>query len=179
MYIEIQTTAQLSKSMSIKREKEGDVKVLVAHLKFDGALIHRETIDELVGQPIGWSQSCLFDEQGAPIGHIEIALPKLVAQVTGKIRGVDADDHITLAQAFMDGVTISLSGLINNQALLSGSLAWKVAGDEASDLEPLLGRLCALHWVIQDGGQQDMLKAARGWPPKNAPPPKPCTAHWR
>jgi len=158
MYIEIQTTAQLSKSMSIKRE--GDVEVLVAHLKFDGALIQREAIDELVGQPIGWAQSCLFDEQGAPIGHIELALPKLVAQVTGKIRGVKDDDHITLSQAFMDGVTIRMSGLINNQALLSGSLAWKVAGDEASDLEPLLGRLCALHWVIQDGGQQDMLKAA-------------------
>lgn len=157
MYTEIETTAQLSKGMTIKREKEGDVEVLVAHLKFDGALIQREIIDELVGQRIGWAQSCLFDEQGAPIGHIDISLPRLVAQVTGKIRGVKDDDSITLSQAFLDGVSLSL---FDNGALLSGALAWKVAGDEASDLEPLLGRLCALHWVIQDGGQRDMLKAA-------------------
>jgi len=157
MKTEIETTAEIGKAVNIKREKDGDTEVVVAHLKFDAALVPRETIDDLVGRPIGWAQHCLFDEFGAPIGHVDISLPRLSLIATGKIRGIKSHEEITLRQARLDDIVLKLT---DNGALLSGSLAWKIAGDEASDLEPLLGRVCILHVIAQDSGQQDMLQAA-------------------
>lgn len=157
MRVEIETTATIGKGVSIKREKgSDDIEVVVAHLKFDNALVPREVIDELLGQDIGWAQHCLFNELGAPIGHIELSLPRLKLTATGKIRGVDGD-AITLTEAAFDSITLTLT---DKGALLSGALAWKVAGDEVSYLEPLLGRICVIHWIAQDGGQQDLLRAA-------------------
>lgn len=51
---------------------------------------------------------------------------------------------------------VSIGG--NTGALLSGQLIWTVAGDEAGDAEPLLGRECGCLWAVEDGGQQDLLR---------------------
>lgn len=158
MHIDIQSTAGIGKSVNIKREKASDdTERVVAHLKFSGLQVAREAIDELVGQDIGWAQSCLFDEGGAPIARMEIALPAFSAVVTGTVRGVKANEVITFAQAKLEGVALTLSKF---GAQMSGELTWEVAGDEVADLEPLLGRECAVSWVVQDAGQGDLLKAA-------------------
>lgn len=158
MHIEINTVGTVGKALNIKREKgEDDAEIVVAHLKFSDAIVPRETIDELLNRSIGWAQSCLYDELGAPIARMEISLPKFACEVTGKIHGTLKGDNITLTQATLDGVSLLLT---DKGASLSGNLAWLVAGDEASDAEPLLGRLCSLHWVLQDAGQKDLLRAA-------------------
>lgn len=165
MRIEIDTTALIGKGVTIKREKRGDEEELIAHLKFQGAFVQREVIDELCRQPIGWSQGCLFDDLGAPIGRLVLQLPNLVATITGSIRGVKARESISLTEAALEGVALAIGtqtrdDLMQPGAMLSGELTWVVAGDEASDLETLLGRECGIAWTIHDGGQQDILRAA-------------------
>lgn len=155
MRVEIDTAATIGKGVNIKREKRSDdTEAVFAHLKFTDAVVPREVIDELCGQPVGRSQQCLFNELGAPLALIIIELPRLTADATGKIRGIQHGEAITLQQATLDGVSLALC---DKGALMSAALAWEIAGDEASDLEPLLGRLCGLHVVVQDSGQKDML----------------------
>lgn len=156
MRVEIETAVEIGKGVSIKREKaEDDTEVVIAHLKFAGGKVQYEVIDELCCQPIGWAQHSFFNELGAPVAPIIVDLPRFAAEATGKIRGIQHGESITLTQADIDGVTLTLC---DNGALLAADLAWKIAGDEASDLEPLLGRLCGFHVVVQDAEQGDMLK---------------------
>jgi len=158
MYIEIETVATIGKSLNVKREKgDDDIEVCIAHLKFSNAFVQREVLDQLLGMPIGWSQVSLFDEQGAPFQRLEITPNKFAANITGKITGVENNHGLTLKQADLSAVVLSL---YDKGAILSGEISWSIAGDETSDTESLLGRLCKLHAVVQDSGQQDMLKVA-------------------
>lgn len=158
MHIEIETTATIAKSVSIKREKGADdVELVFAHLKFAFALISREAIDALCNMPNGWASRSFYDDMGAPYVKLDMALRKFEAIATGRINGVEGDHGITLTQADLTGVAVSL---YDKGGWLSGELTWAVAGDEVTDLEPLLGRVCMLHVVVQDSGQQDLLKAA-------------------
>lgn len=158
MHVQIESAAKIGKSVSIKREKgSGDEEIVVAHLKFSDTWIPREAFDEFLGQPVGWSQMCFFDEGGAPIAHMDIFLPIFVADVTGVIAGPQRNEEIKLNSARLQGVTGSLA---DKGYRISGELSWEIAGDESSDLEPLLGRVCRINWVVQTSGQQDLLKAA-------------------
>lgn len=158
MHIEIETTATIAKSVSIKREKGADdIELVYAHLKFSLALVSREVIDALCNMPKGWATRSFYDELGAPYIKLDMGLPQFDAIATGRINGVEGDHGITLAQADLTGVAIAL---YDKGGWLSGELTWAVAGDEVTDLEPLLGRVCMLHVVVQDSGQGDLLKAA-------------------
>jgi len=157
MRIHIETVARIGKSVSIKRLKINDVEHVVAHLKFDGAILNREQMDGVCGQPDGWANLSFFNEQGSPCGWIDISLPKTSLSLTGRISGVTEGASISLTEAVVDGIVLSLA---DKGALMSANLSWIVSGDEASDLEPLLGRLCRIGCVIQDSGQGDLLKAA-------------------
>lgn len=153
MLATIETTAEIGKSLSIKREKQEDEEVVIAHLKFSDAFVPRETMDELFNQPLGWS-NYLFGEDGFPHVRAEISLMKFDAEATGVIRG-RANEYIKLAGAKVTGVSLMLT---EKGANLAAELTWKVAGDEVSDLEPLLGRTCVLTVTIADGGQQDAFR---------------------
>lgn len=132
MPIEINATCEVAKSFSVKREKrDDDTEAVIAHLKIADVMLDREQIDEVVGLPIGWSQSALFDEQGAP--------------------------SLTLRDAEVSGITLDLTTL---GALLSCGLAWEADGDVVDDIADLLGKLCAIEVVIEDGGQADLLRPA-------------------
>lgn len=157
MSTKIESTAMISKSLSVKREKGETTDAVIARLKFADLIIDRETIDVLCGQPDGWAASCLFDEQGAPLGHWTLALPALTLRVSGSIRGVKPAERLTLGAGAIEGIELTLDKL---GALVSGTLAWQVAGDELEDVEPLPGRECGVSWVVSDSGQQDMLRAA-------------------
>ena len=157
MRIDINTTAQIGKGLSIKREKgENDIEIVVAHLKFSDAFVQREAIDQLLGLYDGWSHA-LFDDLGAPVCRMDLVPTKFAAAATGKIKGAPEDAGITLTEADITDVVIRLA---DKGAMLSGTVSWLVAGDEASDAEPLIGRLCMIHWILQDAGQGDLLRAA-------------------
>ena len=157
--ISIDSIATIGKGLTVKREKgDNDTEIVNAHLRFSGLFVDREVIDELVGRSIGWAQACLFDDQGVPIAHMQIALPKLELSVTGTVRGsAAATEALKLMQAELTGVVISLTNL---GGLVAGQLSWEAAGDEVSDAEPLLGQECAVKWTLTYGGQRDLLRAA-------------------
>lgn len=163
--IQIRSTAELGKSLSVKREKDGDDVIVACHLKFADLFCDREQFDEICRQPIGW-HGAFFDELGAPVNVFDIGLPLSSWSVTGRIKGGDSrPEELRLLQATLSGVTCTLTKL---GALLSGSLSWKARGDEAEDLTELLGRLVAVDWQIADGGQQDLLAPrASGFPPSS------------
>lgn len=159
MTIEIEATCEVAKSFSVKREKRDDgTEIVVAHLKVADVMLDRDQIDEIVGLPIGWSQSALFDDQGAPYRRFTIGVPRTDLAATGVIRGGRDDDgpSLTLRDAELSAITLDLTTL---GALLSCGLAWRAAGDEVDDIADLLGKLCAIRVVLTDGGQGDLLAA--------------------
>lgn len=157
MHVDIQSVATISANASIKRRKVKDVEVVNAKIKFKDALVSRETIDAFLGRPIGWTTSALFDDMGRPLLLCEWSLPVFTAAVSGTIQGTKEADVIKLLEADLSHVSFIL---VDNGAKVDGEIEWTVAGDEASDLEPLLGRLCGIHWVVQKPEQEDFLKEA-------------------
>ena len=159
MKIELKTVAQIAKGMKVSKDKQpNDTVATVVHLKFTDAVIDRDAIDELCGQPVGWSQGALFDELGAPVKRMTLDLEDLVVECTGTIRwGGNATALLRLGTAKVSGMRIAL---VDKAGLLSGELTWLAAGDETSDAEMLLARECGIHWMLSDSGQQDLLKAA-------------------
>lgn len=157
--MQVESVAKLGKSLSIRRETgEQDAPVVMAHLKFVDLIITREVIDLLCAQRRGWAEAALYDELGAPVAKLTLVLEGLALTVSGPIKGAaERNERLTLKDATLDDLAVSLR---NNSALLNGSLSWLVAGDEISDLEPLLGTDCAVNWILSTGGQADLLKAA-------------------
>lgn len=154
--MEIVTVATLSKSLSIKREKSEEGEAVIAHLKFTDAVVRREEMDEIVGV-LAWSRRALFDELGAPIARLEISLLNRELAASLKITGDRDRTEMHVTQGILSAITLTLA---DSGALLAGTLSWPVAGDEVSDLEPLLGKLVRLEGSLSDGGQGDLLKSA-------------------
>ena len=160
MVIHISATCEVAKSFSVKREKrDDDTEAVIAHLKVADVMLDREQIDEVVGLPIGWSQSALFDDQGAPYQPLTLGVPRKDLTLTGVIKGSGkpAAPSLTLRDAEVSGITLDLTTL---GALLSCGLAWEADGDVVDDIADLLGKLCAIEVVIEDGGQGDLLRPA-------------------
>lgn len=156
MSIRISATCEVARSFSVKREKrDDDTELVIAHLKIADVLIDRDTLDEVVGLPIGWAQSSLFDEQGAPRAPLTLALARKDLTLTGVIRGNPGG--VTLHDVEVSGITLDLTRL---GALLSCALAWAVSSDEVDDISDLLGKLCAIEVVLTDGGQGDLLRSS-------------------
>lgn len=153
--IEISSFAKLAKSLSVKRQKDADDDTIVAcHLKFADLFVDRDTFDELCQQPLGWHQA-FYDEQGAPVGTLEVGLPGRAWSVTGTISaGPNRHEQLKLLQASLSKVSLELTKL---GVLVGGSISWKARGDEVEDLTGLLGGLVAVEWRLSDGGQQDLL----------------------
>jgi hypothetical protein len=159
MRVEVNTIGQVGKSLTVKRTKIDDAEVVVATLKFEDAVVDRETIDELCYQPIGWAAGAFFNDLGAPRIRLNLGLwKKLDLTVTGAIKGVKASEAIKLKQAELRDVELSLHEM---GALMSGTLSWEVAGDEVEDLEPLLGRQCSMVFTIIDDGQKQIFGPVR------------------
>jgi len=153
--MKLTTVVTIGKSLAIKREKSEAGEATVARLKFSEMFIQREAVNTIAGQRPGWAETSLFDEQGAPHGDWRLSLLDRSFSVTGDIAVDSKTDALRLSDATLSDVEITLTSL---GALMSGTLSWPVAGDEVSDIEPLLGRECAAHWVLTDGGQGDLLK---------------------
>jgi|GEM_PF-7114484 len=158
----IESIAEIGKALNIRAEKAKDeTPIVVAHMGFKGLLIAREVIDALLGQKIGWAQSTLYDELGAPVARMSLDLHKLEVFVTGAIKGNDeTQEKLVLTDASLTDIVITLSSVTPNLALLQGSLSWQAAGDEVADAEPLLGKTCVMNVSLSANKQGDLLKAA-------------------
>lgn len=156
--IRIKSTCEVAKSFSVKREKQADdTEVVIAHLKIAECMVDRDQLDELCGQPVGWSTSALYDEFGAPRAHVTLTLHRCEWSASGVIRGGDksTDPRLTLKDAELSSVTLELAPL---GALLACQLSWVAAGDEVDDIADMLGKLCGVDLDVTDGGQQDLLR---------------------
>lgn len=159
--IRLNSTCEVARSFSVKSEKApDDTEVVVAHLRIAEVMIGRDELDELCGQPFGWSTDALFDEFGAPLAHLTLTLHRSEWSASGVIRGGDksTDPRLTLKDAELSSVTLELAPL---GALLACQLSWVAAGDEVDDIADMLGKLCGVDLVLTDGGQQDMLRSGR------------------
>lgn len=159
--MQINSTLTVSKGLTVKREKDPEnegCEITRAHLKFSALFVDRDQVNALCRQRPGWAEVALFDELNAPLGLWTLTLHGREWTVTGPISGPGGAE-LRLANATLSGVELTLTSIGGNTgALLSGQLIWTIAGDEAGDAEPLLGRECGCNWVLEDGGQQDLLR---------------------
>ncbi len=154
--INVRSTCKVAKSFSVKREKAADESErIVANLKISDALVDREQLDELCQQPIGWAETALFDDMGAPRASLTLTLHRDDLTLSGVIKGGDKSHYpkLTLKGAELGAVTLELTKF---GALLGGTLSWIAAGDEVDDIADMLGCECSFVVVITDGGQDDM-----------------------
>ena len=157
MTIHLKSTCEVAKAFSVRREKQpDDAEIVVAHLKIADCQIDRDQLDELCGQPVGWSTGALYDELGAPLARVTLTLHRSDWTAAGVIRGGDksTDPRLTLKDAELSAVTLELAPL---GALLACQLSWAAAGDEVDDIADMLGKLCGVDLVLTDGGQGDLL----------------------
>lgn len=153
---EITTVGKVGKGLTVKREKgEKGEEVILAHLKFAETWIDRDAISRLCNRPLGWADGAFYDPYGAPAVRGVFKLPQLALSVTGRILGAGEVSALSLMQATLTDVEIVIA---DKGGMLSGALAWKAAGDEVSDAEDLIGRLCKFEWALTDGGQKDMFE---------------------
>jgi hypothetical protein len=152
----ITSTLTLGKSLAIKREKGDDGEVTRAHLKFTDLFLHRDQVNALCGQRGGWSETSFFDEYDAPLGLWTLVLHESAWSLAGAIDRPNGEGlRLTDATAVLSAVELTFTPL---GALAAGQITWLVAGNEAGDIEPLLGRECHADLHLSGGEQIDMLK---------------------
>jgi len=159
--MKLTTTATLSKSLSVKREKVDESEAVIARLKLSDCFVSREEIDWLAGmgsyQKIGWSRAALFDELGAPLARLEIALLRREFAASVRLSGNGNEGEMHVTNGVLSDITLTLA---ESGALLAATLSWPVAGDEVSDIEALLGQIVRAEMGLTDGEQGDLLKSA-------------------
>lgn len=152
--IKLDSVLELGKSLAVKATKDdAKQRIVMASVKFAGLPIDRDTIDELMRKPVGWCRGILFDEQGAPIGHYSIGVLGRSWRVSGSIKGGHREGTLPLLQAELTDLTMHLVPL---GAVAEGTLTWACRGDEADDVNDLLGNTCKAVWEITDSGQEDL-----------------------
>lgn len=153
MSITLRTTGKVGTGLAIRREKAEDkTEQTFAHLKLADCFITRREIDALCDRPdAGWSDA-FFDDMGAPLGLWTLVLHKVEFSATGRIHGPEPAE-IKIANATFGNLEITFT---KQGGLLAGTVTWLVAGDEAGDAEPLLGRECGVALVLTDGEQESL-----------------------
>lgn len=152
--IKLDTVLELGKSLAVKATKDtSKQRIVIATVKFTGLPVDRDVIDEFMRKPVGWCSTVLFDEMGAPIGHYSIGVLGRAWRVSGSIAGGHRENTLPLLQAELTDLTLSLVPL---GAVAEGTLTWASRGDEADDVNDLLGNTCKAVWEITDGAQDDL-----------------------
>ena len=151
--IKLDTILELSKTLTTKATKdESSAPTVVCQVKFSDLKVDIETIDELLGETIGWSRNALYDEQGAPRKRYGITVYGRNLRVSGGVSGPQ-NHTLSLLQAELTEAHLTLIPL---GAMVEGKLTWSARGDEVEDVSDLLGKTCTAKWEITDGDQADM-----------------------
>lgn len=152
--INIDTVLKLGKSMTTKATKDdAGVPTTVCITKFAELQIDRDSIDELIGMPVGWCSTHLFDEQGAPVRRFGVSVYGRSMRVSGGISGPKGHPTLPLLQAELTDAHLTLMPL---GAIVEGTLTWSARGDEIEDITGLQGAVCAAKWEVTDGEQADL-----------------------
>lgn len=151
--IKLDTILKVAKSITAKATKdESSAPVTVCQVKFTDLQVDRDTVDELLGENIGWCQTALYDPQGAPRKRYGITVYGRLLRVSGGISGPKGET-LALLQAELSEAHLTLIPL---GAMVDGKLSWSARGDEIEDIDSLLGNTCKAVWEITDGDQADM-----------------------
>ncbi len=152
--ITLASVCKIAKTLTAKADHdESGAPTTTARLKFSELQIDRDTIDELLGEPIGWCQGALFDEQGAPRRRYGLTVYGRTLRVSGTIKGPKERPTLSLLQAELSDLHLTLIPL---GAMVEGALTWPARGDELDDCPDLLGETCAATWEITGDDQGDM-----------------------
>lgn len=162
MTIHLQTVATIGKTFSVKRETDDDdADIVIARLKLTEVFVDRDAIDEILAQPIGWSSTALFHDQGEPRAKMTLTVHRMEWQATGTIAGGMAtmsDPRLKIKDADVEALTLELTKL---GAVMSCTLSWTAAGDEVDDIGDMLGKVCTFDAVLTDSGQSDLFVKAK------------------
>lgn len=151
--IKLDTILEVGKTLSAKATTdESGAPTTVCQVKFSDLRVDIDTVDELLGETIGWSRKSLYDEQGAPRKRYGITVYGRNLRVSGGISG-PKQQTLALLQAELTDAYLTLIPL---GAMVEGKLSWSARGDEVEDCDPLLGKTCTAKWEITDGDQADM-----------------------
>lgn len=159
MRLELDTVVTTGNSLSMKREKVDDEKILRAHLAISGAFLTREQVDDLLQMPRDWFDDAFFDAGGAPRLRATLDVPRLRAKLAARFVDENGSAVLTLTDADLDSVTLTLDAL---GARLAGALSWTVRGDEAEDSERLVGTVLRLVGAVFNDKPDDLFAPARG-----------------
>ncbi len=152
--IHIDSVCKIGKTFTARAESdESGAPTTTAKLKFSELRVDRDTIDELIGEPVGWCRSALFDEAGAPRRRYGLTVYGRTLRISGTIRGPRERPTLALLQAELSDVHLTLIPL---GALIEGALTWGARGDEVEDCADLLGQTCAVVLDVTDGAQEDL-----------------------
>lgn len=154
--IKLDTVLNVAKTLTTKATKdESGAPTTVCSVKFADLQVDRDTVDELLGESVGWCRTALYDEQGAPRKRYGITVYGRTLRVSGAISGPKAQPTLSLLQAELTEAHLTLIPL---GAMLEGKLSWTARGDEVEDAADLLGKICTAKWEITDGDQADMFQ---------------------
>lgn len=152
--IKIDTICNIAKTFTAKAETdESGAPTTTAKVKFSDLQISIDTVDELLGEAVGWARATLYDPQGAPRRRYGITVFGRSSRVSGGISGPKGQPTLALLQAELTDVYLTLIPL---GAMVEGTLTWGARGNEVEDVADLLGRTCSAKWEITDGEQADM-----------------------
>lgn len=151
--IKLDTICDLAKTLTTKATKdESGTPTTVCQVKFSDLKVDIDTVDELLGEAVGWSRAALYDQQGAPRKRYGLTVYGRNLRVSGGISG-PKNQTLALLQAELSDTHLTLIPL---GAMVEGKLTWSARGDEVEDVDPLLGKTCGAKWEITDGDQADM-----------------------
>jgi hypothetical protein len=151
--IRIDSICTVGKSLSAKLVKADDQEAVTCRMKFESLEIDRDTLDELLGMPVGWCTRSLYDAQGAPIRRFGITVNGRDLRLSGTLSGPREGEKLTLLQAQIEKLKATLTAL---GAQVEGVLMWPAKGDEVEDIEKLFGKVVKFVAEVTDGEQDDM-----------------------
>lgn len=155
--IKLDSTATLSKRLSATAKKDAKgVPTVISSLKFSDLQIDRDTVDELLSMPVGWSRGVFYDEQGTPLRRFFVGVKDRQWRVSGGLSGPKPGETLALLQADLEHVELTL---IPNGALMDGTLTWAARGDEIEDVSSILDTEVRAVWELTDAAQGDMFDA--------------------
>lgn len=159
MRIEVNNTIEVASSFSVKLRRHEDDIDSYARLKFTEHFIDREYSDEMLGLPIH-ATALLYGEDGIPVTKITIGRKHIVYLFAGAITG-NKNRNEQIALTGDTQIEKAELQLVENGALLSAQLVWKVKGDEVELLKPLLGKTCIINGLIVLPEQIDAFASAK------------------
>lgn len=167
MELKISTLVDVGKKMTTTRQK--DAELVTCQISVKGMRVSREQMEMLAGLPAD-AASGLFDDLGAPYQRMSFLFPKRELAAAGTLQmkrdsGAVASE-LSLSLAACADLRFNLDHPDDKgpTSVSSFTLMWKAAGDEVSDIEPLLGQKVFLELKFRDSAQAQLFHGSTASP---------------